>query len=266
MQRSSAGRRQELRLKRKITIGTAVLLLLVLLIIAVAVRRGRNPQEKKALEQGTAYLESLEQRDVTAIAQDVTAPRKQARAEAIASGELPLWAQFESSLFFGDSRVADFSGYGFLSDSQVMAANGWTIRKLVQEKDAIVSRAPENLIIGLGSNDLQSNLGGSAQGYADEYLQAVQPIQEALPDTTIYICSILLANGKALSEQKYQALKNTASYNEALQAMCEKAGFHFVDLTSLCTEHPEAYEPDGVHFKKEFYPLWGEAVANMLEI
>ena len=254
------------RLKRK----RALILVLCIaaaavIFIAVKAVRGRNGNSA-AVKSGVAYLQSLEARDPDEISQSVVAARKEARAEAIASGKISLWGLFDTSLLFGDSRVDAFSAYEFLSEDRVMAHNGWTIRNLEEQIDEIVSQNPEYLFLGVGSNDIQSNLGGSAEGYAAEYEKVLKEIQEKLPDTKICVNSILPANEKALAETEYQMLKNVPEYNEALQAMCEKSGYTFIDLTDLCEEHPDLYEPDGVHFQKDFYELWGQELANAMDL
>lgn len=247
-------------------IAVAVIAAAAVVFAAILQRSLRNHPQTQAVAQGTAYLQQLETRSIDTINQDVISVRKKARSEAIASGKLSLWAQFDTSLLFGDSRIAAFEEFGFLSEDKVMAHNGWTINNLKKNEDQIASKGPENLFIGVGSNDMQSNLGDGADGYAAEYLDVLKEIQAKAPNTKIYVISIMPVNDKALSETQYRALENVDSYNTAIQKMCGENGISFIDTTDLCKEHADLYEPDGVHFVKDFYPLWGQMLADSLAL
>ena len=267
MSQKQGGRADEARRKKRTAAAAAVAAVIVAIILAVsAAGRRESRAQALAVAQGTAYLQKMENRSIETINQNVTSVRKKARAEAIASGKLSLWAQFDTSLLFGDSRIASFSEFEFLSEDKVMAHNGWTINNLKENIGQIAAKGPENLFIGVGSNDLQSNLGNGAEGYASEYLAVLKELQSKAPDTKLYVISIMPVNDKALSEAEYQALKNVDSYNTAVKKMCEDNGFTYIDTTSLCTDHADLYEPDGVHFKKDFYPFWGQMLADSLDL
>jgi hypothetical protein len=253
--------------RRKRTAVTFVAIAVVAVIIAAsAAGRHANQNQAQAVAQGTAYLQKLENRNIDTINQNVVSVRKKERAEAIASGKLSLWAQFDTSLFFGDSRIASFAEYDYLSEDKVMAHNGWTIHNLEKNVDQIAAKSPENLFIGVGSNDLQSNIGDGPDGYAVQYLDVLKILRSKAPNTNLYVISIMPVNDKALSESQYQVLKNVDSYNTAVQKMCKDNGITYIDTTSLCTEHADLYEPDGVHFKKDFYPLWGQMLADSMDL
>ena len=78
----------------------------------------------------------------------------------------------------------------------------------------------------------------------------VKQIQNALPDTAIYINSILPIQQSAIDQSP--ALAYYDSFNQALRDFCDEMGCTFIDDTFLVDE--SMYEPDGEHMVYNYYP------------
>lgn len=250
------------RWNRTLPVVLCVCIAAVLIVIAVVSHLKKS--ESSAVSEGTAYLKQLESRDIDQISANVVNVRKQARAEAIASGELPLWAQFEGSVFFGDSRTVGLYHYGFIDQANVLADGGWTIADLQKKEDEIAAKSPENLFLCTGLNDVSIGYWNTAEEYASAYNEVVAELMQKLPNTHIYINSIFPAQDPAFEES--EKWRNIPEYTEALKNMCAEKGYTYIDNTEVFEQHKDLYDPDGIHFQKEFYEYWGQNMANALDL
>ena len=101
--------------------------------------------------------------------------------------------------------------------------------------------------MSFGANDLEIY-----NGNADAYRVKIELIQKSLPNTPIYINSILPIEQSAINASP--ALAYYDSFNQALKAFCEETGCTFIDDTFLVDE--SMYEPDGEHMVYNYYPKW----------
>ena len=86
------------------------------------------------------------------------------------------------------------------------------------------------------------------------YRRQIQMLQSALPQTAVYINSILPLRRDVMrrngGEHRYH------SYNRALKDMCDALQLTFIDNSSLMEWEDEVYEFDGIHPKYPYYPKW----------
>lgn len=177
------------------------------------------------------------------------AEREQMR-EALLSGEVDVWSQFQEYVILGDSRASGFSYYGWLPGEYVLAEPGDTIWKIGDYKSTVVAMAPARVFIAYGANDL--DYWSEPSGFTDELSGLIEDLKTELPDLEVYVSSILLVQDWALTS----SLRKIPEYNEAVRQMCDEFGYTYVDNDSLTAEHQELYEGDGIHFKASFYPHW----------
>lgn len=236
---------------------TAVLLIVICVFCLFLLRPG-----KTGTEQGISYLQNQQNKDISALQQSIDARRSEERRQAVEEGKVSVFSLFDNSVLLGDSRALGFSEYGFLPENQVKAALGYTIEDAARFKDEIAAAKPSVIYLSYGVNDVSKNVGGAAgqNGYASVFEQQVDNLLEADPGAKIVVNSILPVSeiGKAETE----GWERIAQYNADLQALCERRGWVFVSNDALVQQDPDAYERDGIHFQKYFYPLWAQ---NMLE-
>ncbi|MGI6118947.1 MAG: SGNH/GDSL hydrolase family protein [Bilifractor sp.] len=262
-QKSTMNKHRTMRRRNRILpVMISVCVVSVLIIIAVVSHLKKS--DSSAVAEGTAYLQRLENRDMDQISADVIAVRKKARAEKIASGELSLWAQFEGSVFFGDSRTVGLYYYGFIDQAYVLADAGWTIADLKEKEDEIVAKSPENLFLCTGLNDVSIGLWNTPEEYTSAYDEVVTELMQKLPNTHIYINSIFPAQDPAF--EKSEKWREIPEYTKAVKNMCEEKGYTYIDNTEVYEQHKDLYDQDGIHFQKEFYEYWGRNMANALDL
>ena len=109
----------------------------------------------------------------------------------------------------------------------------------------------KRFFLAFGANDLEI-YNGDSSAFIDAYRVKVKQIQNALPDTAIYINSILPIQQSAIDQNP--ALAYYDSFNQALRDFCDEMGCTFIDDTFLVDE--SMYEPDGEHMVYNYYPKW----------
>ncbi len=242
--------------KHRWVIPAAAVLALVLVILLV--KSLWDPQRAEVRE-GTKYLKELESKDLASVEASVKEVKKQAQAEAIEAGELSVWAQFSDYVIFGDSRTVGFYFHEFLDKQRVLADGGLTIADIPDYEDQMVALNPSYLFLCTGLNDVSIGYWKTPEEYVKAYEETMQELMKKLPDTEIYINSIFPAQDPAFEQS--EKWRNIPDYNEAVKAWCEEKGYHYIDNTKVYEEHKDLYDPDGIHFKKEFYQYWA---VNML--
>ena len=245
-----------------------IALILVIALISTIGSADKAPEDTldRDIGAGVAYLEALESRDPNEITEIMKLMRQQeleAQKEELmnqlSSGEVSVWSMFEDYALLGDSRSVGFTYYGFLPDSNVWAESGATIRNMEQHIPALVSMAPSYIFLCYGMNDFCSGFWTSPEEYVADYKEQLLSIQAALPDSDIYICSILPASDAAYARANIWSV--IPSYNEALKAMCDELDHcYYIDGDPVAEQHMDLWEQDGIHFKKEFYPHWAASL------
>jgi len=173
---------------------------------------------------------------------------------------------FNKCVFVGDSITVGLSDYQLVPMKNVFAEIGMNIEKINTETmqtaygdttvlDALTQAAPENVYIMLGSNGIAWL---SIDDMIAEYEKFAVSVQNALPDTKIYVQSIPpVTAGREVSDSP---ISNTSinEYNAKLLEMANKNGYYYVDVHSaLCgpdgTLPDDDAADDGMHFNKTTY-------------
>ena len=239
-------------------VATALILgLIVWILFSIISNRKQDLANADEIASSIYRLQQIEAGDpdsvVSVIRQQqkvrMEAEREQMR-EALLSGEVNVWSQFQEYVILGDSRASGFSYYGWLPGEYVLAEPGDTIWKIGEYKSTVVSIAPARVFIAYGANDL--DYWSDPSGFTNELSGLIEDLKTELPDLEVYVSSILLVQDWALTS----SLRKIPEYNEAVKEMCKQYGYTYVDNDSLTAEHQELYEGDGIHFKASFYPHW----------
>ena len=113
----------------------------------------------------------------------------------------------------------------------------------------------------LGSNDAALE-DGSAAIFEEEYAAFLNQVKDRLPDTKIYVNSILPVQQKAIEEA--EGLADIPEYNERLRRVCEEAGVVFVDNSDLVKE--DCYKDDGKRMRQRYYTAWIKRAVEVAEL
>lgn len=252
-----------------IWLAAVVVLVAVILLITLG---GREKKEKtsEAVAQGVAYLSGLEKKDPNAIRQvrrEIYVSRMLAQkdelTQGIRSGEIDPFPLFEEYAILGDSRAVGYSYSDFLPDERVLAEGGNTIRVIPYRIEELVALNPSYIYLCYGINDINIGFWDTAEEYAEEYMQMVALIEEALPETTVVISSTLPAKDPAFERAKRWRL--IPDWNKVLEQTCKENGVLYANCDWLYEEMSDLWDQDGIHLRPAFYPYWaGELITTAL--
>lgn len=167
---------------------------------------------------------------------------------------------FQGTVIIGDSITESIWEYGFLDTDVVVSKRGLSVAAADEQIETAIGLNPGVIFMAFGSNDLEIYIDDSA-AFIDAYRGQVQKLQEALPDSPIFINGILPIQQSTIDSTP--ALGYYPEYNEALQAFCEEMGCTYIDNSFIVEGGENMYEPDGEHVIRDFYPKWLTYMAEM---
>ena len=245
-----------------IWIPAAVIVVLAVVLLLALGGKEEKLQAKNSVEQGISYLASLEKKDPKAVKQvreeifhQRMAEQKDQLTQQIIDGEVDPYPLFQDYAVLGDSRAVGFWYYNYLEHDRVFADGGHTIRKIPGWVDTLVALDPSYIYLCYGLNDTSIGYWDSAEAYAQEYVECVQLLQEALPEAKIVVSSILPAQDPAFKLSS--RWRRIPDWNVVLEQYCLDNGILYANCDWLHDSFPYYWDPDGIHFRPSLYPYWG---------
>lgn len=252
------GKRAGLSGKTIILLAAGIVSVITVVILVFVYRSSSHERNEEKVVQGTAYLESLEQQDMQAIHEVIKTIRVRESLSLADEDESAIWGGFEDAVILGDSRAVGFSFYELLPEDQVLAESGAVVSDVSKWIDQLKRKNPELVFLCYGINDVKCGLWPETADYAAECAAQMQAVMNALPDSRVYLNSILPVGGNAVWDASYARIDE---YNAALKAMAAERGLGYIDNAVVAQEHQGLYQEDGLHLQTEFYKYWA---ANML--
>ena len=165
--------------------------------------------------------------------------------------------------------VAREGGIGVISTAQIgfaeegferdqPAANLRAIRKHIARAKEM---KPSVLFLSYGMNDVGAQ-NGDADGFIKAYRPVIGDLKKSLPDTKIYVNSILPTAQIAIDQNSVYA--KIPEFNQKLKKLCEKEKVTFIDNTELVKQ--EYYAGDGIHMSTGYYKEWVNHMAEVAEL
>lgn len=176
--------------------------------------------------------------------------------------EEDLVSLFENSVFIGDSVTEGFAFNEILSQEQVIAGAGATAGFSYDDVDVLMQIKPEYVFIMFGSVDLLMPVNDPQKLFRTDLTKLINKIKELTPYSEIYLQSITpVTEAAIIAEPRYGEIEK---YNQIIREVAHQLKVHYVDIGALIEANPDLYAEDGVHFKKEFYQLWLEQLAEVM--
>ena len=180
--------------------------------------------------------------------------------------EQPASEKFADCLVLGDSITQGLYEYGVLDQANVQADRGAGVSAGDNEKLADhIARAkemkPSVLFLSYGMNDVGAQ-NGEADGFIKAYRPVIRDLKKSLPDTKIYVNSILPTAQIAIDQNSVYA--KIPEFNQKLKKLCEKEKVTFIDNTELVKQ--EYYAGDGIHMSTGYYKEWVNHMAEVAEL
>lgn len=239
----------------------AVIPATILLAAGVAFFCSRSSNSDKLCQEAVTRLEQLEAADISdtesqlRLLAEKDRPASSSTSEEGVLGDILTDVQikqvFQGTVIVGDSITESIAEYGFLDTSIVVAKLGLRIDAADEQISTAISLNPSVFFLSFGANDLEI-YNGDSSAFIAAYKEKIDQIKAALPETPIYINSILPIQQSAIDQNP--ALAYYDSFNQALASFCEESGCTFIDDSFLVDEN--MYEPDGEHMVYSYYPKW----------
>lgn len=157
------------------------------------------------------------------------------------------------AVIVGDSVTEGFSVYGWLPDGQVYSRIGATLLRDGSLFTQAAQGQPKEAFFSFGLNDI-GNFRGDAAAFAGQYEKLLRQFHRASPGTKIFLNSIAPPSPKTLAKRKN--LRKYTRFNRAIESLCRKSSYIYVDTTDIFRDHPNFYAGDGIHASTAYYPLW----------
>lgn len=175
---------------------------------------------------------------------------------------------FKNDLFIGDSITEGLSFYDFLNEKNVSSKLGLTVPQTIKAVSNIKKSNPKRIFLLLGINDLTNNrdINISKGRFISSYTKLVKELKKDLPNSKIYLQSILPLNPKVPQKQSAFSNTNIDKFNLAIKEVATKENVPYINIASVLKNvDPSIYQPDGMHFKSKFYELWLNFLKNNIK-
>lgn len=237
-----------------------------LLVIGIIVLAVRIMHPRVDSSEGEKRLKELAKVNVQEVDARIQELEKKERQSSEDWQNRSYNEKFANCLILGDSITQGLTVYEYLDQAHVNAQKG--VGVVSPEESGlsgilpqVVSASPQKLFIALGMND---TIAARADGdvFRDAYKAVLDELKEALPNTQIYVNSILPVSQAAVqSDERFACVPQ---FNEKLKELCESEKVGFIDNTELVKE--EYYESDGRHMSNDYYPEWLDHMAEVADL
>ena len=241
--------------RKRLFIELAAVVVIIGIVIFIALS-GQNIATDD-IKEGRSYIEGLEAADTASTEEKVKDLRKAERKEALESADLDVWSLFTDIAILGDSRAMGFSSYDLISENQVFASLGATIRDISTYTDQLIDLNPSNIILCYGLNDI--GYWDNPDSYLSDLDQIIRELQTALPETVVYVNSIIPVTSSGLDNfdpEISERIEDIPDWNDAIRQHCEDNDIPYIDITEDVEAHSDLYDVDGIHMQKAFYEYW----------
>lgn len=158
-------------------------------------------------------------------------------------------------IFVGDSITARCEWQEFYPEKKVLnrGIDSDVTEGVRNRLDVITASQPDKIFIMIGINDIRQKIPTTTT--LTHYEELLTQLKEVLPDTELYIQSVLpIGDNTGMSNEDVQLL------NTELLKLATKMNLTYIDLYSLLIDEtgylPDACSIDGVHLTGQGYAIW----------
>ena len=145
--------------------------------------------------------------------------------------------------------------------------SGDVTRGILQRVPEVAAHTPEKVFLLTGPNDLINEPELSVEDFMASYKKVVERIKELMPDTQLYVHSLLPINPKSRYYEGYNA--RAAAIDALLAENAETWGYTYIDLVPAMSDEngdlKDSYTTDGLHLTAEAYKAWVEVIKDFVK-
>lgn len=176
-------------------------------------------------------------------------------------------------VFLGDSITSQgewtelLTNYNIQNNIQNRGISGDTATRILRRLDIILESKPRQVFLMVGINDLinaKKTIDETVAGYKEILMQ----FQTKIPDTQIFIQSVLPVNNQAYIF--WQDNQKVISLNLKLKALAQEFDYQYIDIFSHLLDSQgqldAKYTTDGLHLNGQAYLVWKAAIKEYIAI
>jgi lysophospholipase L1-like esterase len=176
---------------------------------------------------------------------------------------LPI--KINTIIFLGDSITDEGEWTELLENPNIQnrGISGDTTERILRRLDTIIKNHPKQIFLMVGINDLHM-LKKSVETTVEGYKQILNQFKEKLPNTQVYIQSILPVNNNIYL---YWADNQTViDLNRELQKLASQYNYKYIDIHSHLVDTQQQlgadFTSDGLHLNGKGYLIWRGLLAT----
>lgn len=176
-------------------------------------------------------------------------------------------------VFLGDSITAQgewtelLANYNIQNNIQNRGISGDTVTRILRRLDTLLESKPRQVFLMVGINDLinaKKTIDETVAGYKEILMQ----FQTKIPDTQIFIQSVLPVNNQAYIF--WQDNQKVISLNLKLKALAQEFDYQYIDiffhLLDAQGQLDAKYTTDGLHLNGQAYLVWKATIKEYIAI
>ena len=170
-------------------------------------------------------------------------------------------------VFYGDSitQLGDWRPY--FPDLVIgnLGHAGDQIPHLEMRIDTVKVLSPKKLFLMIGINSLSTE---TPEQCAKEYAHLLDLLEKELPDTEIYVESLLPISKKRSEDETLRTRETVLALNSQIKALANERGLTYIDLYSVYEKDGylnSDYSGDGLHLLPDAYELWAQTIRPYME-
>lgn len=161
--------------------------------------------------------------------------------------------RFKDVVFLGDSITEYLRTQGILNSDSVLAKKGEHLSQAKNHIPRLQKIKPEKVVILYGANDLGMTLSAT---YKDQFVSLIQNIKKALPHVKIYLQAPMpVYEPNSTKRGRAYTNDNIKMLDQLVKNVAKETGVTYLPSDNIVTSE-NLYEPDGIHFKYDFYRNW----------
>ncbi len=171
-------------------------------------------------------------------------------------------------VFLGDSMTDEGDWSKLFPDLPVInrGIGGDTTLGVLNRLDQVIALQPSQIFLMIGTNDLCFN--SSIPDTMTNYRKILNRLHNELPDTKIYIQSVLPFNETIFPSRALRTNGNIKQLNVQIEKLAHEYNYPYIDLTPALTGSdgrlPSNYTVDGLHLNDSGYLLWREQIKDII--
>jgi lysophospholipase L1-like esterase len=172
-------------------------------------------------------------------------------------------------VFLGDSITDDGDWSNLFPGEPVenRGIGGDTTTGVLNRLDQVIELKPSRIFLMIGTNDLCFNR--SVADTVMNYRYILTRLHSELPDTPIYIQSVLPFNDEIFPSRNLRTNNNIKQLNAEILKLAQQYHCSYIDLTADFTDSNgrlfSQYTSDGLHLNEAAYLIWRDQIKQWVK-